>query len=591
MSLTVSLEQYFGYSQFRAGQEPLIESILEGKDVLGILPTGGGKSICYQLPAVLLPYLTIVITPLISLMKDQVDSLHEYGIPAAYIHSGLEYHEIDAIMAQVDRGELKLLYVAPERLNHPGFRSNLPSKISMIAIDEAHCVSQWGHDFRPSYRQITDFIHAFQTRPIIAAFTATATSIVQEDISTQLELVHPEIVVNSFDRPNIRFTVVEPEKKPKELMNYLNHDEAIIIYANTRNNVDKIYDRLLKEGYSICKYHAGLPQEQRDHAQNQFIYDKCNIIVATNAFGMGIDKTDVRRVIHYNMPTDLESYYQEAGRAGRDGLDSEAVLFFSTQDIISSKRLLEQSQDPSVNKRLDAMIQYANCTTCLRKFILNYFDEEYQPPCKNCSSCLEEFDIINVTREAQMIISNIVRMKHGFGSTMVANVLRGVKDDKIIRNGFDKLSTYGLMAKSSESYIKDVISRLLAENYLTLTEYNGLVHTAKARNILKHGEQLTMKFKHYKRTVSKKTAANSTANDNELFEILRHLRSKFAQKEQVPAYIIFNNKTLIDMTNQMPTDFVSFLKIDGVGQIKAERYYEPFTEAIIKYQAEKAMDH
>lgn len=584
MSLTDSLEQHFGYSQFRTGQEPLINSILEGKDVLGILPTGGGKSICYQLPAVLLPYLTIVITPLISLMKDQVDSLHEYGIPAAYIHSGLDYTEIADIMTQVDNGTLKLLYVAPERLNHPGFINNLPSKISMIAIDEAHCVSQWGHDFRPSYRQITDFIDSFNTRPIVSAFTATATPLVQQDISNQLGLKQPETVINSFDRPNIRFTVVEPDSKSKELMNYINDEEAIIIYANTRKNVDQIYERLLKADYNVCKYHAGLPQEQRDHAQNQFIFDKCNIIVATNAFGMGIDKTDVRRVIHYNMPTDLESYYQEAGRAGRDGLDSEAILFFSAQDIISSKRLLEQSQDPYVNKRLDAMIQYANATSCLRKFILNYFDEDYQPPCKNCSSCLNEFEVIDVTKEAQMILSNIVRMKHGFGMTMVAHVLRGVRNDKIVRNGFDQISTFGLMKDSSENYIKDIISRLLAENQLTLNEYNGLVITEQAKAILFEGEKLTMKFKHYKRKANIKTKASASAEDEELFEVLRGVRSKLAQKEQVPAYIICNNKTLVDMANQAPTDIMSFLQVDGIGQIKAEKYYEPFTEAIIDYQ-------
>lgn len=584
MSLTNSLEKYFGYGKFRTGQEPLIHSILEGKDVLGILPTGGGKSICYQLPAVLLPYLTIVITPLISLMKDQVDSLHEYGIPAAYIHSGLDYTEIADIMAQVDQGTLKLLYVAPERLNHPGFLSNLPSKISMIAIDEAHCVSQWGHDFRPSYRQITDFIDSFSTRPIVSAFTATATPLVQQDISDQLGLKQPETIINSFDRPNIRFTVVEPDSKSKELMNYINDEEAIIIYANTRKNVDQIYERLLKADYNVCKYHAGLPQEQRDHAQNQFIFDECNIIVATNAFGMGIDKTDVRRVIHYNMPTDLESYYQEAGRAGRDGLDSEAILFFSAQDIISSKRLLEQSQDPYVNKRLDAMIQYANSTSCLRKFILNYFDESYQPPCKNCSSCLNEFEVIDVTKEAQMILSNIVRMKHGFGMTMVSHVLRGVSNDKIVRNGFDQISTFGLMKDASENYIKDIISRLLAENHLTLNEYNGLVITKQAKAILFDGEKLTMKFKHYKRKANVKTKASATADDSELFEVLRDVRSKLAQKEQVPAYIICNNKTLVDMANQAPTDMVSFLQIDGIGQIKAEKYYEPFTEAIIEYQ-------
>ena len=487
-------------------------------------------------------------------------------------------------MTQVNNGTLKLLYVAPERLNHPGFINNLPSKISMIAIDEAHCVSQWGHDFRPSYRQITDFIDSFNTRPIVSAFTATATPLVQQDISNQLGLKQPETVINSFDRPNIRFTVVEPDSKSKELMNYINDEEAIIIYANTRKNVDQIYERLLKADYNVCKYHAGLPQEQRDHAQNQFIFDKCNIIVATNAFGMGIDKTDVRRVIHYNMPTDLESYYQEAGRAGRDGLDSEAILFFSAQDIISSKRLLEQSQDPYVNKRLDAMIQYANATSCLRKFILNYFDEDYQPPCKNCSSCLNEFEVIDVTKEAQMILSNIVRMKHGFGMTMVAHVLRGVRNDKIVRNGFDQISTFGLMKDSSENYIKDIISRLLAENQLTLNEYNGLVITEQAKAILFEGEKLTMKFKHYKRKANIKTKASASAEDEELFEVLRGVRSKLAQKEQVPAYIICNNKTLVDMANQAPTDMMSFLQVDGIGQVKAEKYYEPFTEAIIDYQ-------
>ncbi len=584
MSLTQELVKHFGYQNFREGQESLIRAILAGKDVLGILPTGGGKSICYQLPAVLLPYLTVVITPLISLMKDQVDALNDYGIPAAYIHSGMDIEEMNKINDDIDRGAIKLLYVAPERLQHPTFLNQLPNKISMIAIDEAHCVSQWGHDFRPSYRQITEFIDYFNQRPIIAAFTATATPLVQHDIVDQLGLQFPETIINSFDRPNIRFTVIEPDSKAKHLNSLLNHEDAMIIYANTRKNVDQIYERLLKSDYNVCRYHAGLSQTQRDHAQNQFIYDQCNIIVATNAFGMGIDKTDVRRVIHYNMPTDLESYYQEAGRAGRDGLDAEAILLFSAQDIVSSKRLLETSQDPYVHRRLDAMIGYANTTTCLRKFILNYFSEAYDAPCDYCSSCLHEFEVIDVTKEAQMILSNIVRMKHSFGMTMVSHVLRGVKDQRVLRNGFDKLSTFGLLKNHSESYIKDIISRLLAENYLTLNEFNGLVLTVHAKDILFNQEKLTMKYKHYSRQTKTKSSGTTTANDPELYSILREVRSKLAQKEHVPAYIICNNKTLVDMTNTQPTDFVQFLKVDGIGQVKAEKYAEPFTEAIQHYQ-------
>lgn len=589
MTLTVALERNFGYSTFRPGQEDIISALMQDQDVLGVLPTGGGKSVCYQLPAILKAGLTIVISPLISLMHDQIDSLKQHGISADFINSSLTQQEYSEIRYRLRQGGVKLLYIAPERLENQFFVneiSRLP--ISMIAVDEAHCVSQWGHDFRQSYRQISSFIDALPHRPTIAAFTATATELVRGDIIEQLQLTEPNVFINSFDRPNIKFTVKEPSNKMQELKDYLKDaEDSTIIYAQTRKNVDQIHKHLLKSGHSVAKYHAGLSAQVRANAQDDFIYDRAKIMIATNAFGMGIDKTDVRKVIHYNMPTDLEGYYQEAGRAGRDGLESEAILLFGKQDIVSSKFLIENSQDPTSISRLDTMIQYANHTSCLRRFILNYFGENRQVDCMNCSSCLSEFTTVEVTREAQMVLSCIVRMKHSFGMTMITNVLRGSKEKKLLDWDFDELSTYGLLKHKSESFVKNVISLLLANHYLNLNQHKGLELTSRAQALLKGDEQLMMKEQvdSARNSSRRNVFVTISAEDPDLYEALRVLRNDLASEAGMPSYIIFNNKSLVDMANKKPTTYQAFLEVDGVGSVKADNYWKVFTDLIKKYEA------
>ena len=586
VQLEASLQEHFGYSSFRPGQKEIINTILSGQDTVGILPTGGGKSVCYQLPALMLPGLTVVISPLISLMKDQVDTLTQLGVQAAYLNSTISSEEFQDILQQLRQRTLKLLYVAPERLEHPSFQEFLSKQnISLFAVDEAHCVSQWGFDFRPSYRNITQFINQLPQRPRMAAFTATATKRVQDDIVAQLELEDPGVFINSFDRPNIKFSVIEPNNRLVTLHSLINHDEAIIIYANTRKQVDKLHLELKQQGYAVNKYHAGMEHDQRQQSQSEFINDECNIIVATNAFGMGIDKTDVRKVIHFNLPKDLESYYQEAGRAGRDSLDAEAILLYHSQDIMTNKFLIAQSNDELAHRRLEMMIQYASFTGCLRNFILRYFGEFPNEACGNCSNCMGEMRQIDVTKEAQMILSCMFRMKHQFGMTMIIDVLRGSQNQRVLDNRFDELSTYGIMKTYSVQQIRDIISALIAYQYIGVTEHRGLYATEASKMLLMGKTTLTIKERKYlkasnsqKRTVSKDVNAD-------LYEQLRQVRAQLAKEEGMPAYIIFSNKSLEDMASRMPNTYEEFLDVEGVGSVKAEKYAGYFLPAIQEYSS------
>lgn len=581
------LRDDFGFSNFKEGQEEIIRDILSGRDVLGVLPTGGGKSLCYQLPAMTLDGISIVVSPLISLMKDQVDSLKDQGISAAYINSSMTYSENNQIFSLINQDKIKILYIAPERLESDDFLSFISSKlISLIAVDEAHCVSQWGHDFRPAYRNISNFIIKLNKRPIITAFTATATKRVRDDIVKELRLKSPCLYVNSFDRPNIRFTIEDPIDKMSSLKSYLNDEESIIIYAATRKIVERIHDDLKKSGYRIVKYHAGMLPNDRKIAQDSFIMDKANIIVATCAFGMGIDKPDVRKVIHYNMSKDLESYYQEAGRAGRDSIDAEAILLFTKGDIVSAKYMIESSRDPFSKERLHDMISYVNTTECLRKFILGYFGEELKEDCGNCSSCLDEFTTEDISIKAQMILSCIFRMGQNFGMSMVSNVLRGSKAKKVLDWKLDKLSTYGIMKNSSDSEIKDIISKLLSEGYIRINEHKALVLDSKSTEILEGKKKVYIKNRIRKEAEKK----SHSLRYPELYGKLVSIRSEIARANQIPPYIIFNNRSLIDMANNMPVDKDEFLKIEGVGEVKAEKYSDIFTNAIRDYINENNID-
>ncbi len=597
------LKKNFGYSAFKKGQEDIIDHIMDEKDVLGIMPTGGGKSLCYQMPALLMEKgITIVISPLIALMKDQVDSLDEMGIQATYINSTLNSSEINNRIKGIKDGEHQLLYLAPERLLTDNiYHLTRSIDVSFLAIDEAHCISQWGHDFRPSYRDIPKFIALLDKRPVIAAFTATATKYVIKEIKELIGLDEPFELISGFDRPNLFYKVIKPNDKFKYLKEYLNSEfisGSGIIYCATRKTVESLSHKLKQSGFSVGAYHGGMDSDTRKNVQESFMMDNTNIIVATNAFGMGIDKPDVRFVIHYNMPKNMEAYYQEAGRAGRDEKKSDCILMYSPSDIVKQKLLIAQGASSKEREKiqftnLQYLVNFCHTDKCLRSEILKYFGEKTNVTnCESCGNCIDDSEYTDVTIEAQKVMSCIYRSNQRYGLNMIIQILRGSKNKKILGFNLDKISTYGIMADYSEGALRELTMNLIARGYITMTTdaYPVLKLMKSSRGVLKGQEKIFMKKEAMKVKADKKVQQKRKSDldfDSDLFTRLSEKRKEIAELKKVPLYVIFHNTALEEMAYYMPTSKEIFLKIKGVGEKKFDNYGDTFIKVISEYMIEK----
>lgn len=596
------LKALFGYDSFRAGQKEVIDSILAGRDAFAVMPTGAGKSVCYQVPAMLLSGITIVISPLISLMQDQVKSLNEAGVSAAFINSSLSEHAYFETVRKARQGVYKIIYVAPERLVTEGFLDLAENvKISMVTVDEAHCISQWGQDFRPSYMKIVEFVKMLKERPVISAFTATATETVREDIICTLGLQNPYFLVTGFDRENLFFQVDKPKNKEQYILDYISEHsgESGIIYCSTRKNVESVYELLSSKGISVGKYHAGMSTTERKKMQDDFVFDYTSIVVATNAFGMGIDKSNVRFVIHYNMPQSMENYYQEAGRAGRDGLDSKCILLFSPQDIVINRGLLEHKEMPELDfadrqtvrerdmQRLQSMEGYCYTTECLRNYILKYFGENPKKPCEDCGNCLREFETLDMTNAAKKIINCVYEARGRYGKSIIMDTVLGAKTARLEEVGAIHYKSYGVLSDANKKLLRRLIEQMILEKYLVVGNYQVIkmgdispLKDPETKVLVKITDEDKLPAKQEKAKKKSKGTESLTSAGYRLFDKLRALRLEIARKENMPPYIVFNDKTLIDMAVRVPSSRQEMLAVSGVGEHKYMKYGERFLAEI-----------